>query len=112
MTHFIETLHSGLSANELRQGISRVSYHMLAYCHKHCSGMLHVVLCLHKCCQDSIAAQDVLLTWQVKLDCSLANGRQCYVVTLWQHQGPQIPFYLLSKAVLAPCDPAKVLLGC
>ena len=37
--------------------------------------------------------------------------RQCHVVTLRQHQGPQIVCFLLSKAVLAQCDSEKVLLG-
>jgi len=61
---------------------------------------------LHKCCQDSNAAQEAVFDMsKAGLQSGLVSGS--YVVTLRPHQGSQIVSFLLSKAVLAQCDPRK-----
>ncbi len=49
---------------------------MLAYCHKHSSEKLHLVLHLQKCCQYSDAAQEALfdITSPAELQSGLVAG--------------------------------------
>ena len=55
-TEFSQTFHF----EPICDSTLSASYHMLAYCHKHSSEQLHLMLHVQNCCQYSDAAQETL----------------------------------------------------